>query len=77
MLHTTIPQLLRQPTILLHRLNTLSRFVGGPGKSYHPSLVSVAKDISPFKMGVISRFSSTGFVAAYMCIVSHTSYEAC
>jgi len=41
------------------------------------SLVSVAKDISPFKIRAISRFSSPFFLAPYMCIVSHASYEAC
>src|SRR6185312_16704990 len=35
------------------------------------SLVSVAKDISPFKIRAISRFSSPFFLAPYMCIVSH------
>jgi GDPmannose 4,6-dehydratase len=46
-------------------------------RSCNPRLVSVAKDISPFKIRAIWRFSSTFFLAAYMCIVSHFTYEAC
>jgi hypothetical protein len=48
-----------------------------PRQCHRASLVSVARHISPFKMRVIGRFSSTFFLATYMCTVSHASYEAC
>jgi hypothetical protein len=41
-------------------------------RSSSSSLVSVAKDIFPFRIRVISRISSTFFLATYMCIVSHS-----
>jgi hypothetical protein len=47
-------------------------FCAAAGVATTARLVSVAKDISPFEIRAISRFSSTFFLATYMCIVSHS-----